>query len=153
MKLAIGNDHAGVELKQEIQAYLESKGIQVVNVGTDTHESCPYALSGYQVARLVSGGEVDGGVLICGTGLGISLAANKVKGVRACVCSEPVTARLSRQHNNSNIIAFGARIVGPEMAKAIVDAWLEAEFEGGRHQARVDMIHEIEETQDLTAAH
>ena len=153
MKLAIGNDHAAVELKREIQAYLEGKGIEVVNVGTDLSESCAYAVSGYKVAKLVAGGEVDGGVLICGTGLGISLAANKVKGIRACVCSEPVTARLSREHNNSNIIAFGARIVGPEMAKAIVDAWLEARFEGGRHQTRVDMITEIEESQDLGAAH
>ena len=153
MKLAIGNDHAAVELKRDIQAYLESKSIEVVNVGTDTSESYPYAVSGYKVARLVAGGEVDGGVLICGTGVGISLAANKVKGIRACVCSEPVTARLTKQHNNANIIAFGARIVGVETAKAIVDAWLEAEFEGGRHQARVDMITEIENTQDLTAAH
>ena len=153
MKLAIGNDHAGVELKQEIQAYLESKGIEVVNVGTDANESYPYAISGYKVAKLVAGGEVDGGVLICGTGVGISLAANKVKGIRACVCSEPVTARLTKQHNNANIIAFGARIVGAETAKAIVDAWLEAKFEGGRHQTRVDMIHEIEESQDLKDAH
>ena len=153
MKLAIGNDHAAVELKRDIQAYLESKGIEVVNVGTDTPESYPYAVSGYKVARLVAGGEVDGGVLICGTGVGISLAAGKVKGIRACVCSDPVTARLTKQHNNANIIAFGARIVGLETAKAIVDAWLEAEFEGGRHQARIDMIHEIEETQDLTLAH
>ena len=153
MKLAIGNDHAGVELKREIQAYLESKGIEVVNVGTDANESYPYAISGYKVAELVAGGEVDGGVLICGTGVGISLAANKVKGIRACVCSEPVTARLTKQHNNANIIAFGARIVGAETAKAIVDAWLEADFEGGRHQTRVDMIHEIEESQDLKDAH
>ena len=153
MKIAIGNDHAGVELKRDIQAYLEGKGIEVVNVGTDAHESYPYAVSGYKVAKLVAGGEVDGGVLICGTGAGISLAANKVKGIRACVCSEPVTARLTKQHNNANIIAFGARIVGLETAKAIVDAWLEADFEGGRHQTRVDMITEIEETQDLTAAH
>ena len=153
MKIAMGNDHAGVELKQEIKTYLESKGIEVVNVGTDAHESCAYAVSGYKVAMLVAGGTVDGGVLICGTGVGISLAANKVKGVRACVCSEPVTARLSKEHNDSNIIAFGARIVGAEMAKAIVDAWLGAKFEGGRHQARVDMIGEIETRQDLTAAH
>ena len=152
MKIAIGNDHAAVEMKREIQAYLESKGIEVINVGTDTPESYPYAASGYKVAKLVAGGEADGGVLICGTGVGISLAANKVKGIRACVCSEPCTARLSKQHNNTNIIAFGARIVGMETAKAIVDAWLEAEFEGGRHQTRVDMISQIEETQKLKEA-
>ena len=132
--------------------HLESKGIQVVNVGTDTHESCPYALSGSQVAKLVAGGEVDGGVLICGTGVGISLAANKVKGIRACVCSEPYTAKLSKQHNNSNIIAFGARVIGIETAKMIVDEWLAAEYEGGRHQTRIDMLAEIENTGALEAA-
>ena len=152
MKLAIGNDHAAVELKKEIQAYLEEKGIEVINVGTDTHDSYPYAVSGFKVAKLVASGEVDGGVLICGTGVGISMAANKVKGIRACVCSDPVTARLTKEHNNANIIAFGARIVGGETAKGIVDAWLNAEYQGGRHQARIDMIAEIEETQDLGAA-
>ena len=152
MKLAIGNDHAAVGMKKEIQTYLESKGIEVLNVGTDTPESYPYAASGYKVAKLVAGGEVDGGVLICGTGVGISLAANKVRGIRACVCSEPVTARLSKEHNNANIICFGARIVGVEEAKAIVDAWLNAEFQGGRHQTRIDMIAEIEETGHLKAA-
>lgn len=152
MKLAIGNDHAAVEMKKEIKAYLESKGIEVVNVGTDSNESFPYAVSGYKVARLVADGKVDGGILICGTGIGISLAANKVKGIRACACSEPFTARLSKQHNNTNIIAFGARVVGIGVAKMIVDEWLNAEFEGGRHQARIDMIAEIGETQNLKAA-
>ena len=125
MKLVIGNDHAAVELKNEIKAYLEEKGHEVINIGTDTHDSCNYP--------------------ICGTGVGISIAANKVKGVRAAVCSEPVTARLVKEHNNANIIAFGARIVGSETAKAIVDAWLDAKFQGGRHQTRIDMIHKIEE--------
>ena len=92
-------------------------------------------------------GEADAGVLICGTGVGISIAANKVKGIRAVVCSEPVTAKLSKMHNDSNIVAFGARIVGFETAKAILDAWFETEYEGGRHQRRVDMITEIEERQ------
>lgn len=151
MKLAIGNDHAAVELKKEIMAYLEGKGIEVVNVGTDTSESYPYAVSGYKVGKLVASGEVDGGVLICGTGVGISMAANKVKGVRACACSEPVTARLTKEHNNANVICFGARIVGTETAKAIVDAWLGATFQGGRHQTRIDMIAEIEETQALAS--
>lgn len=150
MKLAIGNDHVAVEMKKEIQAYLESKGIQVINVGTDSTERFNYPVSGYKVAKLVASGEVDGGVLICGTGVGISLAANKVKGIRACVCSEPYTARLSKQHNNANIIAFGARVVGVELAKMIVDEWLNAEYEGGRHQTRVDMIMEIEQTQSLS---
>ena len=152
MKLAIGNDHVAVEMKNEIMAHLESRGIEVINVGTDTLDRFNYPVSGYKVAKMVANGEVDGGVLICGTGVGISLAANKVKGIRACVCSEPYTARLSKQHNNANIIAFGARVIGVELAKMIVDEWLDAEFQGGRHAERVDMIMEIERTQSLTEA-
>ncbi len=148
-KLAIGNDHTAEVMKQEIKAYLEAKGIEVVDVSTDPAEYRNYPVSGYKAARLVADGAVDGAVLICGTGVGISLAANKVKGIRACVCSEPYSAAMSRRHNNANIIAFGARVVGVELAKAIVDAWLNAEFEGGRHATRVDMITEIEATQNL----
>ncbi len=153
MKLAIGNDHVAVEMKKEIIAHLEQKGIEMVDVGTGSPESFHYPISGYKVARMVADGEVDGGVLICGTGVGISLAANKVKGIRACVCSEPYTAKLSKMHNNTNIIAFGARVIGIETAKMIVDEWVGAEFEGGRHGTRVDMLAEIEQTQDLKAAH
>ncbi len=152
MKLAIGNDHVAVEMKKEIKAYLEQKGMEVIDVGTDSTDRFHYPISGYKVGKLVASGEVDGGVLICGTGVGISLAANKVKGIRACVCSEPYTARLSRQHNNSNIIAFGARVIGIETAKMIVDEWLAAKYEGGRHQLRIDMISEIENTGSLAAA-
>ena len=152
MKLAIGNDHVAIDMKNEIRAHLESKGIEVLDMGTNSTERFHYPISGYKVARLVADGLVDGGVLICGTGVGISLAANKVRGIRACVCSEPYTARLSKQHNNSNIIAFGARVIGIETAKMIVDEWLKAEYEGGRHQTRVDMIAEIEQTQHLRAA-
>ena len=152
MKLAIGNDHVAIDMKNEIRAHLESKGIEVLDVGTNSTERFNNPISGYKVARLVADGSVDGGVLICGTGVGISLAANKVRGIRACVCSEPYTARLSRQHNNANIIAFGARVIGIETARMIVDEWLEAEYEGGRHQTRVDMIAEIEQTQHLRAA-
>ena len=152
MKLAIGNDHVAVEMKNEIMAHLKDRGIEVINVGTDTPDRFNYPVSGYKVAKMVASGEVDGGVLICGTGVGISLAANKVKGIRACVCSEPYTARLSKQHNNANIIAFGARVIGVELAKMIVDEWLDAEFQGGRHAERVDMIMEIERTQSLGEA-
>ncbi len=151
-KLAIGNDHTAVEMKKELKAYLEEKGYEVINVGTDSTESFPYPVSGYKVAKMVASGQADGGILICGTGVGISLAANKVKGIRCCVCSEPYSAKLSKQHNNSNIIAFGARVIGVEMAKMIVDEWLNAEFMGGRHQTRVDMIMEIEEKQSLEGA-
>ncbi|MDY4784593.1 ribose 5-phosphate isomerase B [Pygmaiobacter massiliensis] len=152
MKLAIGNDHVAVEMKKEMQAHLESKGIEVIDVGTNSTERFHYPVSGYKVAQMVAAGEVDGGVLICGTGVGISLAANKVNGIRACVCSEPYSARLSKQHNNTNIIAFGARVIGPETAKMILDEWLNAKYEGGRHQIRIDMISEIETTGKLLAA-
>ena len=145
MKIGIGNDHSAVEMKQEVVKYLQELGYEVVNYGTDTTESCHYSIYGEKVARAVVAGEVDLGILICGTGVGISLAANKVKGIRAVVCSEPYSAKLSRQHNNTNILAFGARVIGVEMAKMIIDEWLNAEFQGGRHQDRVNMIMAIEE--------
>lgn len=144
MKIGIGNDHAAVDMKNQVVEYLEGKGYEVVNFGTDTYESCNYPEYGEKVGRAVATGDVDLGILICGTGVGISLAANKVKGVRAVVCSEPYSAKLSRQHNNTNILAFGARVIGIELAKMIIDEWLSAEFEGGRHQTRVDMITAIE---------
>ena len=143
--IGIGNDHSALELKAEIIEFLKEKGHEVVDFGTDSSESCDYPKYGEAVGRAVVAKEVDCGILICGTGLGISLAANKVKGVRAAVCSEPFTAKMSRAHNNCNVLAFGARVVGAELAKMIVDVWLNTEFEGGRHQRRVDMIMEIEE--------
>ena len=145
MKIGIGNDHAAVDMKFEIVKYLEESGYEVVNFGTDTNDSCDYPVYGEKVARAVANGEADRGILICGTGVGISLAANKVKGIRAAVCSESVTARFSRLHNDANILAFGARIVGVETAKDMVNVWLNTEFEGGRHQRRVDLIMKIEE--------
>lgn len=145
MKIAIGNDHGGTELKWVIKEYLESKGHEIVNYGTDTNESCDYPVYGRKVAEVVAAGKADCGILICGTGVGISIAANKVKGIRAAVCSDCATARLVKQHNNANILAFGARIVGVELAKDICDAYLEAEFEGDRHIRRISMIHEIEQ--------
>ena len=146
MKIVIGNDHTAVELKQVIRKHLEEQGYEVENIGTDTPESCDYPLYGEKVGRMVVEGKADLGIAICGTGVGISLAANKVKGVRAVVCSEPYSAEMSRIHNNANVLCFGARVVGSELAKMIVDSWLSAEFEeGGRHQRRVDMIMEIED--------
>ncbi len=144
MKIVIGNDHAAVEMKNEIKAYLESKGIEVLNVGTDTSDSVNYPEYGEKVGRAVVGGEADRGIAICGTGVGISIACNKVKGVRAVCCSEPYSAKLSRMHNDSNVLCFGARVIGPELAKMIVDEWIATEFEGGRHKKRVDMISAIE---------
>ena len=145
MKIAIANDHSAVELKNIIKEHLESNGYEVLNLGTDSTESCDYPVYGEKVGRAVADGEADLGIAICGTGVGISLAANKVKGVRAAVCSDVTTAHLVKEHNNANIIAFGARIVGVETAKDIVKAYLDAEFLGGRHEKRVAMIHEIEE--------
>ena len=144
MKIAIGNDHTALEMKAAIKAHLAEKGYEVLDLGTNSTDSCDYPVYGEKVGRAVVDGEADLGIAICGTGVGISLAANKVKGVRACVCSEPYTAKLSRMHNDSNVLAFGARVVGVELAKMIVDEWLNASFEGGRHQRRVDMLMDIE---------
>ena len=129
MKIVIGNDHVALEMKLQIKEYLEQKGIEVIDVGTDSPERCDYPVYGEKAAKMVVSGEADCGILICGTGIGISLSANKVNGIRACVCSEPYSARLSKQHNNT---------------KMIVDEWLNASFEGGRHQRRIDMLNEIE---------
>ena len=145
MKIGIGNDHSALELKAEIIEHLKELGHEVVDYGTYTTDSCDYPVYGEKVGRAVVAGEVEQGIIICGTGLGISLAANKVKGVRAAVCSEPYTAKMARMHNNCNVLAFGARVVGAELAKMIVDTWLATDFEGGRHERRVNLINEIDE--------
>lgn len=140
----MGNDHTAVEMKKVIKAYVEAKGYEVIDLGTNGSESCDYPLFGEKVAQAVSAGEADYGIAICGTGIGIGIAASKVKGIRVCTCSEPYSARLSRMHNNSNVLTFGARVIGDEMAKMIVDQWLDSTYEGGRHQRRVDQLAEIE---------
>lgn len=144
MKIAIGNDHAGFLLKPDVIKHLESRGIEVIDLGHNDTSSCNYSVSAIKVGEAVAAGQVDGGVLICGTGVGISIAANKVKGVRAACVSEPFSAALSKQHNNANILCFGSRVVGVGLATMIVDAWLDAQFEGGRHAIRVDSIMDIE---------
>lgn len=144
MKIAIGNDHAATALKFEIMEYVKGLGHEVINFGTDNNDSCDYPEFGEKVGRAVVAGEADCGILICGTGVGISIAANKVNGVRAAVCSDCATARLVKEHNNANILAFGARIVGSELAKDMVKSYLEAEFGGERHQRRIDLLHDIE---------
>lgn len=149
MKIAIASDHTGIELKSEIIKYLVELGYTVDDFGTNSKESTDYPIYGKKVAEEIAKGKYDGGVLICGTGIGISLAANKVKGIRAAVCSEPYSAKLSKQHNNSNIIAFGARVVGVDLAKMIVKEWIEAKFEGGRHAKRVDLINKIENEEEI----
>lgn len=147
MKIGIGNDHVAYGLKVEIMKYLKKLGHEVVDFGHHNEERTDYPIYGEAVANAVVSEEVDCGILICGTGVGISIAANKVNGIRAIVCSEPYSAMLSRQHNDTNILAFGARVVGSELAKMIVDSWLGAEYEGDRHGIRVAMIKEIEERQ------
>lgn len=144
MRIAIGCDHVGCELKNKVIEHLEKKGIDVIDVGTNNNERTDYPIYGKKVGEMVVSNECDKGILICGTGVGISLAANKIPGVRAVVCSEPYSALLSRQHNNTNILSMGARVVGSDLAIMIVDSWLSGEFEGERHQKRIDMIGNIE---------
>ena len=144
MTIVVGNDHAAVKMKEEIVIFLEELGHQVMNYGVDTEQSCDYPQIGEKVARAVAAGEGGCGILLCGTGIGMAIAANKVTGVRAAVCTNTTMARLARQHNDANILTMGARITGPEAAKDIVRTWLESGFEGGRHKQRVDMICDIE---------
>ncbi|EPO6752821.1 ribose 5-phosphate isomerase B [Listeria monocytogenes] len=148
MKIAIGNDHVGIELKPVIVAYLQDLGHEVDDFGAFSNERTDYPEYGKKVAESVAAGKSDLGILICGSGVGISIAANKVNGIRAVVCSEPYSAKLSREHNNTNILAFGSRVVGAELAKMIVQNWLDAEFEDGRHAKRVEMIARIEDEND-----
>lgn len=143
--IAIGSDHAGFQYKEEIRAYLEGKGFKVKDFGTYSAESVDYCDFGIAVGRAVAAGECENGILFCGTGVGISISANKVKGIRAVVCSEPYSAKMARMHNDANILAMGSRVVGIELAKMIVDIWLEAEFEGGRHKIRVDKMMEFDQ--------
>ena len=142
MKIGFGSDHAGFQLKEILKKHLEEKGYECVDYGTYSEDRVDYPDYGRLVGEKVAMGEVEKGVLVCGTGIGISLAANKVKGIRAAVCSESYSAMMAAKHNNANIIAVGARVVGDEVAKLIVDTFLETEFEGGRHAARVAKIEE-----------
>ena len=144
MKIGIGCDHVGYEIKGKVTEHLRELGYEVVDFGTNSSERTDYPIYGEAVARAVASGACEKGILICGTGVGISLAANKVHGIRAVVCSEPYSALLSRRHNDTNILAFGARVVGADLALMIVDAWLSGVYEGGRHAKRVQMIADIE---------
>lgn len=144
MKIAIGSDHAGYKLKAHLKNYLEENNIEYHDFGGYEPERIDYPLAGEAVADAVAGGEYDRGILICGSGVGISIAANKVPGIRAVVCSEPYSALLSREHNDSNVLCMGERVVGSELAVMILRTWLAGEYEGGRHQKRVDLIAQIE---------
>jgi len=142
--IAIGSDHAAYDFKIEIVNYLKEKGYECKDFGSAENVRADYPDYAKLVAKSIQSGECDKGMLFCGTGIGMSIAANKVKGIRAAVCTESLSAELSRKHNNSNILCLGARMTGIELAKRIVDVWLETEFEGGRHQSRVDIIGQIE---------
>jgi ribose 5-phosphate isomerase B len=145
--IAIGSDHAGLALKEEILNYLAGLGLEVKDFGTHSPDRVDYCDFGFRVGEAVARGQCEKGILFCGTGVGIAISANKVKGIRAVVCSEPYSAKLSRQHNDTNILALGARVVGVDLAKMIVDNWLNTPFEGGRHGERVKKISKYESEQ------
>ena len=149
MRIAIGNDHGAVDMKNHVAGWLKDNGYEVVNFGTDSTESTDYPIYAERVAKAVVSGDCDRGILICGTGIGISISANKIHGVRCALCSEPVSAALARQHNDANIVAMGARTIGPVMAEAIVDVFLNTEFQGGRHKIRVDKIMKLDRGESL----
>ena len=147
--IAIACDHSALELKEEIKALLDKRGLDYQDFGTDSAESCHYPIFGARAAKAVASGECDRGILICGTGIGMSLVANKVKGIRCALCCDTYSAKMTRAHNNSNMLAMGARTLGVEVAKEIAEAWLDTPFEGGRHQTRIDMITALENGEEL----
>lgn len=142
--IAVGSDHAGYSLKESIIQYLKENNYQVKDLGTCDSCSVDYPDFGQAVAEAVSSGECEKGIIICGTGIGISISANKVPGIRAALCTDTYMAKLSREHNDANILAIGERVVGPGLALDIVETWLKTEFLGGRHKTRVEKIHQIE---------
>lgn len=144
MKIAIGNDHIGISLINELNEYFQSHNFNTNHFGTYTNERMDYPEIAFKVSEMVANGTYDQGLLVCGTGHGMSLAANKVKGIRAVVCSEPYSANMAIKHNNANILCLGSRVIGTEMAKMILDSWFNAKYENGRHQNRVDMINNYE---------
>lgn len=141
MKIAIASDHGGYQLKEEIKKYLHGRGIEIMDLGTDSEESVDYPNFGHACGETVASGKADRGIVCCGTGIGISIAANKVKGIRCSLCTDVNMAELTRKHNDSNILALGGRTTDTKTAIAITGAWLDTEFEGGRHQRRVDMLN------------
>ncbi len=143
MKIAIGSDHAGYDYRQMLIAHLEAQGHEIIDCGTGDKSSCDYPVYGRKAALVVKSGKCDAGVVICGTGFGISLAANRLMGIRCVNCTDVLTAKMARLHNNANMIAIGARVVGEDTAKLLVDTFLETEHEGGRHARRVDLIDSL----------
>ena len=145
--LAIASDHGGFALKQEIMAHLRATGVEFEDLGTYREESCDYPVYAEKLGKAVAAGDYEKGILICGTGIGISIAANKIHGVRAALCGDCYSAEMCRRHNDANVLALGGRVLGVELAKRIVDTFLTAPFEGGRHQRRVDLISALETEQ------
>lgn len=144
-KIAVGCDHGGIVLKDSVISTLKELGAEVIDLGCYSTESVDYPEYGLKVANAVASGEADAGIVMCGTGIGISIAANKVKGIRAAVVTNTYMAQLTKNHNNANIIALGGRVISPEEAREIVKAWYTAEYEGGRHERRLDIIRRIED--------
>jgi len=144
MKIAIGCDHGALDLKNKVIAHLTAKGYEVVNFGTDTPDSCDYPDFAAPAAKAVASGECDKGIVLCTTGIGVSITANKVKGIRCALLSDVMSARLTREHNDTNMMAIGAGVVGQMLALEIIDTWLGTEFTGGRHQRRVDKMMALE---------
>ena len=138
--IALGSDHGGLALKRHVMAYLVAKGISCQDFGTDSTASCDYPVFGKAAAEAVASGACEKGIVICTTGIGISITANKVKGIRCALCSEPLSAEMTRRHNDANMLAMGGGLIGNNMADCIVEAFLNTPFEGGRHQRRVDKI-------------
>lgn len=145
MKVAIGSDHAGVELKEQLIKVINGMGIEHVDEGTNTPDSVDYPDFGEKVSLDVANGKVDKGILICGTGIGMSIVANKIKGIRAALCSDTFSAKMSRLHNDANVLVLGGRVTGSALAEEITKVWLETSFDGGRHAKRLDKITLIEE--------
>ena len=144
MKIAIGCDHGALDLKNKVIAHLTAKGYEMVNFGTDTLDSCDYPDFAGPAAKAVASGECDKGIVLCTTGIGVSITANKVKGIRCALLSDVMSARMTRQHNDTNMMAIGAAVVGQMLALEIIDTWLGTEFEGGRHQRRIDKMMALE---------
>jgi ribose 5-phosphate isomerase B len=145
MRIVIGNDHAGFELKKDLCEFLKTRNIEVVDLGSPDEKSVDYPDIGGKVAEKVSRGDFQQGILICGAGIGMSVVANRFPGVRAALCHDLYSARMSREHNDANILVLGGRVIGKGLAREIVSIWLETKFQGGRHQARLDKIKTIEE--------
>ena len=145
-RIIMGSDHAGYNLKLKVKAHLEARGFEVVDVGTNTPESCNYTVYADALCKAISAGEADLGILVCGTGIGMSMAANKHKGIRAACCENTFSARMTRMHNDANVLCFGERVMGYGLACDMVDLFVDTPFEGGRHQARVDDLNALDES-------